>query len=256
MTTAPTVRLDGVPTLPVRVIVLAKRPVPGRVKTRLTPPYSPQQAASLATAALEDTLRAVNATPVAERTLAFDRAPGGWLRTCYDHVPQRGDGLADRLGAAFADAYARRPLPALLVGMDTPQLRPTSLADAAHALLDGAMDAVLGPAVDGGYWLVGLRRPHPHAFAGVPMSTPRTYAAQRARFDRLGLRTAVLPELTDVDDAVSAAAVASAAPHTAFARELARLHLPARDITWPVRSDRVTYPDSHPSGRVNPTRQA
>lgn len=207
--------------LPVRVIVLAKRPVPGRVKTRLTPPYSPDVAASLAAAALDDTLRAVAAAPVAARTLAFDGAPDGWLRSGYDHVRQRGDGLADRLTAAFADAYTRRVLPALLVGMDTPQLHPASLADAARTLLDCTTDAVLGPATDGGYWLVGLRRPHPRAFAGVPMSTAWTCAAQRARFERLGLRTAALPELTDVDDARTAATVAATAPHTAFARRLA-----------------------------------
>jgi rSAM/selenodomain-associated transferase 1 len=209
--------------LPVRVIVLAKRPVAGRVKTRLTPPYSPDDAASLAAAALDDTLRAVAAAPVAARTLAFDGVPDGWLRPGFDCLRQRGDGLADRLTAALADAYARRPLPALLVGMDTPQLRPALLTDAARVLLDAATDAVLGPAGDGGYWLVGLRRPHPRAFAGVPMSTSWTYAAQHARFERLGLRTAPLAELTDVDDAATATAVASAAPDTAFARRLATL---------------------------------
>ncbi|HEX6444718.1 MAG TPA: TIGR04282 family arsenosugar biosynthesis glycosyltransferase [Streptosporangiales bacterium] len=210
--------------LPVRVIVLAKRPVAGRVKTRLTPPYPPELAASLAAAALDDTLRAVSAAPVLARTLAFDGRPDGWLRPGYEHVRQRGDELADRLTAAFADAYARRPLPALLVGMDTPQLRPALLAAAARTLLGAATDAVLGPATDGGYWLAGLRRPHPRAFAGVPMSTSWTHAAQHARFERLGLRTALLPRLTDVDDAATAAAVAAAAPDTAFAR----LHATAR----------------------------
>lgn len=232
--------------LPVRVIVLAKRPVPGRVKTRLTPPYSPEQAASLAAAALDDTLRAVAATPVAARTLAFDGAPDGWLPGGFAHAAQRGDGLADRLAAAFADAYEHEPLPALLVGMDTPQVSPALLTDAARTLVDGGTDTVLGPATDGGYWLVGLLRPHPRAFAGVAMSTPWTYAAQCARFERLGLRTTVLPELTDVDDAATAAAVAAAAPATAFARRLARLplHLAPRDSTWPVTAECRPCPGS------------
>lgn len=202
--------------LPVQVVVLAKRPTAGRVKTRLTPPYSPRQAAALATAALDDTLDAITATPVTERVLAFDGSPDGWRRT-YSVVEQCGGGLDDRLTAAIRDAYLRYRLPVVLVGMDTPQLRPQLLVDAAEQLLRPGVDAVLGPATDGGFWLVGLNRPHERAFAGVPMSRADTCAAQLARFRQLGLRVHLLPELTDVDDAASAATVAATAPDTRFA---------------------------------------
>lgn len=210
-------------TLPIQLVVLAKRPVPGRVKTRLTPPYQPSEAASLAAASLRDTLDAVAATPVAARVLAFDSAPGRWLRRGYTDLRQRGEGLDERLDAVFVDAYARRPLPVLLVGMDTPQLDATLLADAARQLLDGDADAVLGPASDGGFWTAGLRRPCAGAFSGVPMSVPTTYREQLRRLRSLGMRVRRLATHTDVDDAGTAHAVAAVAPDTWFARRLADL---------------------------------
>lgn len=209
--------------LPVQLVVLAKRPVPGRVKTRLTPPYSPVQAATLAAAALADTLDAVAAAPVAARVLAFDQWPGHWLRPGFALVRQRGAGLAERLGAVCADAFRRHRLPVLLVGMDTPQLTATFLVAAARRLVTGRSDAVLGPASDGGYWAIGLRAPRPEAFAGVPMSTATTCADQLRRCTQLGLRVDRLGELTDVDDAVSARAVAAVAPATRFAARLGEL---------------------------------
>jgi len=171
------------------LIVIAKAPRAGRVKTRLCPPCTPAQAAALARAALEDTLEAVAATPVARRVVALDGPAGPWLPPGFELVPQRGDGLAQRLAAAFADVGE----PAFLVGMDTPQVTPAMLT-AGLAALDRA-DAVLGPAPDGGYWAIGLRRPD--------------------------LRTAGLPALCDVDTIADARTVAEAAPSTRFAAELA-----------------------------------
>jgi glycosyltransferase A (GT-A) superfamily protein (DUF2064 family) len=132
-------------------------------------------------------------------------------------LPQRGDGLDERLDAAMAEAFATAcPAPALLIGMDTPQVTPSLLSGAAGRLAGGA-DAVIGPALDGGYWAIGLRRPAPDAFAGVPMSTPRTGAAQRRRLAALGLGVAILPELRDVDTWGDAVAVADALPRSGFA---------------------------------------
>lgn len=88
------------------------------------------------------------------------------------------------------------------------------------ALLDDDVDAVIGPADDGGYWAVGLRRCDAAAFIGVPMSRPWTYTAQRARLDQLGLRVVTLPSLRDVDNAGDARYVANLAPSTAFAKAL------------------------------------
>ena len=161
----------------VALLVIAKEPLPGRAKTRLSPPCSAEQAADLARAALLDTIDAVARTPAARRVLVFDGDPTGWRRDGFELIAQRGDGLGERLAAAFDDVAG----PALLVGMDTPQLTPQLLLDGMHALERPGVDAVLGRALDGGYWSVGLRRPVAGAFDGVPMSSKSTWRQQRAR---------------------------------------------------------------------------
>jgi rSAM/selenodomain-associated transferase 1 len=197
----------------VTIIVLAKAPVPGRVKTRLCPPCDPAQAARLAEAALVDTLCAAAATRCHRRVLVLDGAPGPWLPAGFEVLPQRGDGLDERLAHAFADVGAG----GLLIGMDTPQVTPAQLT-ASLDVLDGPhVDAVLGPSVDGGWWALGLRAPDAAVFLGVPMSTSRTGASQRARLQQLRLRTRTLPIVRDVDDFDDAVAVSRAAPHGRFA---------------------------------------
>jgi rSAM/selenodomain-associated transferase 1 len=198
------------------LIVIAKAPVPGRVKTRLTPPCTPVQAARLAAAAIADTLdAALAARRPGRRIVVLDGEPGPWIPAAFEVIPQRGDGLGERLAAAFADAGG----PAFLVGMDTPQVTPEALDAGLGAL--GAFDAAFGAALDGGYWGIGLRAPDDAVFAGVPMSVSSTGAVQRARLALLRLRTAVLGPLLDVDTIEDARAVAAAAPDGAFARELA-----------------------------------
>ena len=200
------------------VLVIAKAPVPGRVKTRLCPPCTPEQAAALARAALQDTLAAAAAAAGAgRRVLVLDGEPGAWLPPGWEVVRQRGHGLAERLAAAFEDAGA----PAFLVGMDTPQVTPALIRAGLRAL--ATHDAAFGPAADGGYWGIGLRRPRRAVFTGVPMSEPHTGAVQRRRLDALGLRTAVLPTLLDVDTIAAARAVAADAPASRFAATLAEL---------------------------------
>jgi uncharacterized protein len=190
------------------IVVIAKEPVPGLAKTRLTPPYSPGQAAALAAAALADTLETVVRTPAAGRTLALAGAPGPWLPPGVRVVPQRGAGLDERLAHAFADAYDGRPV--VLIGMDTPQVTPALLARTAAALR--RHDAVFGPATDGGFWLLGLRRPDPALLRGVPMSRPETGRIQLARLVNAGLGVAMLPALTDVDTAADVSRVARHVP--------------------------------------------
>jgi rSAM/selenodomain-associated transferase 1 len=200
------------------LLVIAKAPVAGRVKTRLCPPCTPEQAARLARAALEDTLAACDlAAGDARRVLVLAGRPGPWLPPGWEVVPQRGAGLAVRLAAAFEDCGE----PALLVGMDTPQVAPAVLADGLAALAHA--DAVFGPATDGGYWAIGLRVPDAAVFAGVPMSRVYTGAIQRARLAALGLRTVDLPPLRDVDDIAAARAVAAQAPGSRFAATLAEI---------------------------------
>ncbi|MFI5874622.1 DUF2064 domain-containing protein [Streptomyces sp. NPDC051445] len=200
------------------LLVIAKEPRPGRVKTRLTPPYSPEEAALLAAAALADTLRTVAAVPASRRVLVLDGSPGPWLPPGFDVVPQCAGGLDERL----ADAFAGSTGPALLIGMDTPQVTPELLT------VDFSdCDAWFGPAADGGFWSIGLARPDPGLLRGVPMSTPETGAVQRERLVAGGLRVRDLPCLRDVDTADDAHAVAALIPHSRFASRLARLSTPA-----------------------------
>ena len=203
----------------VALIVISKAPVAGRCKTRLCPPCDPAQAAWLAEAALCDTLSAVAHTPAPRRLLALDGEPGAWLPPDFELQAQRGHGLAERLGHAFGLTRG----PALLVGMDTPQLSPRLLAFAARRLLEPGVDAVLGPALDGGYWAIGLKRPDARVFEGVPMSTSRTGEAQLARLRALGLRSVALPALRDVDTMDDARRVAREAPSTRFAHAVRAL---------------------------------
>ncbi len=197
------------------LLVIAKEPLPGRVKTRLSPPCTPHEAAALAAAALADTLAAAQAARLpARRMLVLDGRPGRWVPEGFEVIAQRGNGLAERLAAAFDDAGER----AFLVGMDTPQVTP-ELLDAGLATLEDH-DASFGAALDGGYWGIGLARPDARVFAGVPMSDPSTGAVQRVRLAALGLRTAILPPLRDVDTIADARAVAAAAPDGRFAAAL------------------------------------
>jgi uncharacterized protein len=203
----------------VALAVIAKEPIAGRAKTRLCPPLRPEQAATLAEAALADTLAAVAATPAYRRVLVLDGRPGDWLRGPFEVIAQGDGGLDRRLASAFEAVGG----PALVVGMDTPQLSPSLIGAGARALAADGCDAVLGPAADGGYWAIGLRRPSRVAIAGVPMSVPWTAAAQRARLRALGLRCTHLPELRDVDTYEDARAVAATARATRFARRLAAI---------------------------------
>lgn len=211
---------------PAQIIVIAKAPVPGRVKTRLTPPFSPQQAARLAEAALADTLAAVAQVPAARHVIALDGPPARWLPAGFDVLRQRGQGLDERIAAAMSEAYARLPVPVVLIGMDTPQVTPELLASAIRPLVRGTADAVFGPADDGGFWLLGLRRPDPGLVTGVPMSAALTGTIQLARLDGAGLRVHRMRCCTDVDSAADAVAVADEIPQSRFAAAL-RAMLPA-----------------------------
>ncbi|HEX2417024.1 MAG TPA: TIGR04282 family arsenosugar biosynthesis glycosyltransferase [Micromonosporaceae bacterium] len=203
----------------IQLLVIAKQPIPGRVKTRLCPPCTPEQAAEVADASLTDTLRTVAQTPARRRVLVLDGAaprPDG-----FAVVPQRGDGLAARLTHGFQDT-ALPDMPSLLIGMDTPQVTSTHLTGATDLLTTA--DAVLGMAHDGGWWALGLRRPeHAELLRTVPMSTPDTGRLTAEALRREGLSIAALPVLRDVDNARDARVVAAECPDGDFARTVARL---------------------------------
>jgi glycosyltransferase A (GT-A) superfamily protein (DUF2064 family) len=200
------------------LIVFAKEPVPGRVKTRLTPPYSPEEAAELAEAALRDTLEVVLDTP-ARPVLALEGSAGSWLPTGFEVRPQCEGGMAERLAFAFGACEG----PALLIGMDTPQITASLLAPVLSADAWRDCDAWFGPAADGGFWALGLAEPDPELLRGVDMSTDTTGARQRQRLIDADLTVRDLPVLRDVDTPDDARAVAAAAPDGRFAAAFRRI---------------------------------
>lgn len=190
------------------LLVMAKAPVPGRVKTRLCPPCTAAEAAAIAEAALADTLDAVVGANVDRRVVALDGPPGPWLPSGVEVIPQRGVGFGERLAAAWDDLEG----PGVQIGMDTPHVTPALLERSCAALDRSGLDAVLGPAADGGWWAIGLRRADSRVFGGVPMSRRDTGERQLERLRRLELSVELLPTLTDLDDVASARAIAPSLP--------------------------------------------
>lgn len=195
------------------VLVVAKEPVPGRVKTRLCPPCTPDQAAAIAEAALADTMQAAMACGADEVIVALDGHPGAWLPEGVRTFPQA-DGPFDR---RLASAWAATTGPGVQIGMDTPQLDGPMLDHALETLAEPDIDAVLGPAEDGGWWIIGLPGADDRLFVDIPMSREDTGNLQRRRLGDLGYRVGDLPTLTDVDHFDDARRVATAAPATRFA---------------------------------------
>jgi len=206
------------------VVLIAKECLPGRVKTRLTPPLTPEEAADVAAASLDDSIEAALAMPATRRVLLFDGTRPPAAAAGFDVMPQVGGGLDERLAAMF-DALDG---PTLLVGMDTPQLTDAHVAEVFAHGTDGHegsdMDAWFGPATDGGFWALWLRDPRGDLVRGVPMSQDHTGAVQLARLNAAGLRVGLLDPLLDVDTVADAAEVAALAPETRFARAFHAVH--------------------------------
>ena len=180
------------------LVILAKRPAAGRVKTRLCPPLLPQQAAQLAEAFIIDTCSSLGEVQGCERILCLDQP---WTASSIATIDlwQQVDG---DLGQRIEDVVMRglqRASVVLVVGTDAPGL-PPPLFEHAIALLQSS-DAVLGPAVDGGYYLIGFTRFEPGLLAGLPWSTPHTLSSTLQRLRSRSYRVQELPCWFDVDDA-------------------------------------------------------
>ena len=197
------------------VAVIAKECVPGRVKTRLSPPLTPSGAAELAQLSLARTLDTVRRLPASHRLLVMEGTPRSRDAKGFTVTGQSPGALDERL-AAVCD-FAAGPL--LIIGMDTPQLSREHLA----MLLDDwaapapAHHAWLGLAADGGFWAVALLRPLGSLVRGVPMSTNMTGARQLNRLALHGLSTGLLPVLRDMDFFADAEDIAALIPGTDFA---------------------------------------
>jgi uncharacterized protein len=187
---------------PAALIVFAREPLAGRTKTRLTPPLSAADAAALYACFLRDTLDTARRVAGAAVVVAYTPAQaGGYFADLAPElvaVPQRGADLGERMDTAFSDAFARGAAAAVIIGSDSPHL-PATIIERAFAELESGADLVLGPADDGGYYLIGARAPQPRLLRAVPLSTPTVLADTLRVAAELGLRVALLPRWYDID---------------------------------------------------------
>ncbi len=185
-----------------RLVVFLKAPRPGAVKTRLAEALGPDAACAAYRRLVEALLANLAPLPRAELCFAPVEAAAEikpWLRPGWLAVPQVGGDLGERLHAAFAEHFDTDALHVVIIGSDCPDVTAQDIEEAWLAL--EAHDVVLGPALDGGYWLIGLRAPQPALFTGIPWSTDRVFGETMCRARETGLRVALLRELSDVDTA-------------------------------------------------------
>jgi len=198
-----------------RVGIFVKEPRPGQVKTRLCPPLTAAEAAAFYRVAQEETITRLAAGPW-EVTLVFT-GDECYFRDRFPQLPRLAQGEGD-LGQRLARAFSvlqRSAIPAVMIGSDSPDL-PLSLVESAFAAL-AEVDAVVAPATDGGYVLIGGRRPMPQLFAGIPWSSAEVLACTRRRAVESGLAWRELTEWVDVDDYSSLLALLTRSPASASA---------------------------------------
>ena len=206
--------------LPAGLALFAKMPVPGRVKTRLAPPLSPEEAAAVALACLQDSLERFSRSRDVSMTLYLEGAPDEALlafaeRHAVPVRPQAPGSLGLRLRAALESLLAEGHPCALAIGSDSPTLPPARIGAAIGALR--AHDAVLGPTEDGGYYLLGVSRPAWALLENVPWSTANVAQVTRQRDADAGISLAELEAWYDVDDeATLRRALADSDPRSAL----------------------------------------
>jgi uncharacterized protein len=189
---------------PPALAVMARAPGAERVKSRLHAALGVGPATLLYRCFLLDGLDAAAAVPGLAPVLAFSppharRAMAALAPAGMRLVAQQGGDLGTRMVHLVAELLAAGHRAALLIGSDLPTLPAAHLIEASRTLAAGAADVVLGPAEDGGYYLIGLARPAPALFEGMAWSTGGVLAATRARARVLGLREHLLPAWYDVD---------------------------------------------------------
>ncbi len=186
------------------LIVVAKRPAPGKTKTRLSPPLTPQLASALYECFLFDTLDQMRQVIDAHHVIAYLDEQDYFQRIAADFelIQQEGDDLGVRLDNALTSYLSRGYERAVIMDSDSPTLPASYLSQAFQLLSDGA-DVVLGPCDDGGYYLIGIKKPRPRLLREVQMSTSTVTADTIALAEQEGLRVNLLPIWYDVDDAAS-----------------------------------------------------
>ena len=191
--------------------VMTKAPQAGRVKTRLTPPLLPEEAAALNTCFLRDTAAAIERTSqersaqgIAVYTpVGAEAAYAGILPKTFQLVPQRGDAFGERLTAATEDLFQLGFDSLCLIDSDSPTLPEAAFAEAVELLAQAEDSIVLGPSDDGGYYLIGLKTLHHQVFEGIDWSTDRVLAQTIEAAREMGLSIHLLPTWYDVDDSTT-----------------------------------------------------
>jgi rSAM/selenodomain-associated transferase 1 len=186
------------------LIVVAKRPAPGKAKTRLCPPLTAELASGLYESFLLDTLDQMRQVRDAQHIIAYLDEPDYFQRLAPDFelIPQEGSNLGSRLDNALTSTLSRGYERVTIMDSDSPTLPADYLSQAFRLLSDGA-DVVLGPCDDGGYYLIGSTRPVPRLLREVQMSTPTVMAETIALAEEMGLSLVTLPAWYDIDDVAS-----------------------------------------------------
>jgi rSAM/selenodomain-associated transferase 1 len=189
----------------VGVVIMAKTPQAGEVKTRLCPPLTPEEAAELYRCFLRDKIAQVRSLQAASPVIAYTPAEG---RSLFEALApgfmlllQQGAGLGARLANCFAHLLAAGYTGVLAIDSDTPTLPTAFLQQAVDLITRPQTDVVLGPSEDGGYYLIGLRYPHRELFEGMAWSTSSVLPETLRRAEARGLKVTCLPPWFDVDTA-------------------------------------------------------
>lgn len=185
------------------LIIFAKQPAPGVVKTRLSPPLTPEEGAELYRCMLRDTIATAASLPDLQLSIHYQDDPGAaayfaGIAPGVAGYPQRGDDLGSRMRDAFARHFRQGFRRVAVIGSDSPDL-PGDYILKAYELLDGGADAVFGPAEDGGYYLLAMGMLREKLFYGLPWSSGELLRASLERAGEAGLRVSLLPEWRDLD---------------------------------------------------------
>lgn len=191
--------------------VMAKAPRPGKVKTRLSPPLTPQQASALNICFIRDTTENIrqvteagNSVGVVAYTPIGDEAAfEGLLPPAFQLLGQRGEGFGERLLHVSEDLFACGFSAVCLIDSDSPTMPQDALLEAVEALSRAGDRMVLGGSDDGGYYLLGMKRLHHRLFEQIDWSTERVFAQTLERAKEIGLKAELLPTWYDVDDAAT-----------------------------------------------------
>lgn len=186
------------------VVIVAKEPIPGKVKTRLCPKISPAEAAGLYRCFLLDRIREIGAMTGVARGIAYTPEEARETFSVltgdgFELFPQRGDGLGERLNNIFVDKLVKGCDAVAIIDSDSPDLPSSLINESLRLLLSKQAEVVFGPCHDGGYYLVGMRKPHPELFCDIPWSTGNVLSVSLEKARALGLNVKLLACWNDLD---------------------------------------------------------